>query len=64
VSLVAMTPGPGLPGRFLHHGQVGRGQLAGLIQHEHVVLVQGHGATQLVGPFGLAEERGDVVALG
>ena len=57
-------PGPGLPGRFADHGQVGRAELAGLIEHEHVVLVQRDGAAQLVGAFGLAEELGDVVALG
>ena len=57
-------PGPGLPGRLLHHGQVGGGELAGLVQDEHVVPVQRHGAAQFVGAFGLAEELGDVVALG
>ena len=57
-------PGPGLPGRLLHHGQVGGGELAGLVQDEHVVPVQRDGAAQFVGAFGLAEELGDVVALG
>ena len=58
------NPRPSLPGRFADHGQIGRAELAGLIQHQHVVAVQGHGTAQLVGPFGLAEELGDVVALG
>ena len=31
-------------------------ELAGLIQHQHVVLVQRHGPAQLVGAFDLAEE--------
>jgi hypothetical protein len=57
-------PRPGLPGRFADHGQVGGAELAGLIQHEHVVAVQRDGPAQLVGPFDLAEELGDVVALG
>ena len=39
-------PGPGLPGRLLHHGQICRAELAGLIEDEHVVLVQGHGAAR------------------
>src|SRR5262249_9591155 len=56
--------GSGLPGGFADHGQVGGGQLAGLVQDQHVVPVQGHGAAQLVGAFGLAEELGDGVALG
>ena len=38
--------------------------LAGLVQDEHVVLVQRDGAAQLVGAFDFAEEFGDVVALG
>jgi hypothetical protein len=37
-------PGPGLPGRLLHHGQVGGGELAGLVQDQDVVLMQGNGA--------------------
>ena len=57
-------PGSGLPGRLADHGQVGGAELAGLVQDEHVVLVQRDGAAQLVGAFGLAEELGDVVALG
>ena len=57
-------PRPGLPGRFADHGQVGGAELAGLIQDKHVVPVQGHGPAQLVGAFDLAEELGDVVALG
>ena len=57
-------PGSGLPGRLADHGQIRRGELAGLIQDQHVVPVQGHRAAQLVGAFDLAEELGDVVALG
>ena len=57
-------PGSGLPGRLADHGQVGGAELAGLVQDEHVVLVQRDGAAQLVGAFDLAEELGDVVALG
>jgi hypothetical protein len=57
-------PRPGLPGRLTDQGEVGGAELAGLIQHEHVVAVQRHGAAELVGAFGLAEELGDVVALG
>ena len=57
-------PGSGLPGRLLHHRQVGGGKLTGLVQDEDVVPVQGDGAAQLVGAFGFAEELGDVVALG
>ena len=57
-------PGPGLPGRLADHGQVGGAELAGLVEDEHVVLVQRDGPAQLVGAFGLAEEFGDVVALG
>ena len=57
-------PGPGLPGCFADHGQVGGAELAGLVQDEHVVLVQRDGPAQLVGAFDLAEELGDVVALG
>ncbi len=57
-------PRSGLPGRLGDHGQVRGGELAGLIQHQHVVLVQRDGAAQLVGAFGLAEEGGDVVGLG
>ena len=44
-------PGSGLPGGLADHGQVGGGKLAGLVQDQHVVLVQGHGAAQLVGAF-------------
>ena len=33
-------------------------------KHQHVVLVQRDGPAQLVGAFDLAEELGDVVALG
>ena len=36
-------PRPGLPGRFGDHGQVGGAELAGLIQHEHVVRCSGTG---------------------
>ena len=56
--------GSGLPGRLGDHGQVGCAELAGLVQDEDVVLVQWDGAAELVGAFGLAEELGDVVALG
>ena len=49
-------PCPGLPGRLADHGQVGGAELAGLIQDEHVVLVQRDGPAQLVGAFDLAEE--------
>jgi hypothetical protein len=52
-------PCSGLPGGFADHGQVGGGELAGLIEHEHVVPVQRDGAAQLAGAFGLAEEFGD-----
>ena len=57
-------PRPGGPGRLLDHRQVRRAELAGLIQHQHVVLMQRHGPAQLVGAFDLAEELGDVVGLG
>ncbi len=57
-------PCPGLPGGLLDHGQVGGAELAGLVWHEHVVLVQRHGPAQLVGALVLAEEFGDVVVLG
>ena len=57
-------PRSGLPGRLGDHGQVGGAELAGLIQHEHVVAVQRDGPAELVGALGLAEELGDVVALG
>ena len=53
-----------MAGGLLNHGQVGGAELAGLIQHEHVVAVQRDGPPELVGAFGLAEEFGDVVALG
>ena len=46
------------------HGQVGGAELAGLIQHEHVVAVQRDGPAQLISALVLAEELGDVVALG
>jgi len=57
-------PRSGLLGRLLDHGHIGRAELAGLVQDQHVVLVQRDGTAQLVGAFGLAEEGGDVVALG
>jgi hypothetical protein len=57
-------PGPGLPRRLADHSQVGGAELAGLVQDEHVVPVQGHGAAELVGAFGFAKKLGDVVALG
>ena len=64
VSPVAVIRAPACRAASLDHGQVGGAELAGLIQHEHVVLVQRDGPAQLVGAFGLAEELGDVVALG
>ena len=64
VSPVAMIRAPACRAASCDHGQVGGGELAGLVQDEHVVLVQRDGAAQLVGAFGLAEELGDVVALG
>jgi len=57
-------PGSGLPGRPTDHGQISGRQLAGFVQDEHVVPVQGHGSAQFVGAFDPAEELGDVVALG
>ena len=57
-------PRPGLPGGLGDHGQVSGAELAGLIQHQDVVPMQRHGPAQLVGAFDLAEELGDVVALG
>ncbi|MFZ0191368.1 MAG: hypothetical protein WAL72_30995, partial [Streptosporangiaceae bacterium] len=49
-------PRPGGLGSLLDHRQVRRAELAGLIQHQHIVPVQRHGPTQLVGAFDLAEE--------
>ena len=57
-------PGAGLAGGLGDQGQVSGIELAGLIEDQHVVPVQRDGPAQLGGAFDLAEERGDVVALG
>ena len=64
MSPVAMIRAPACRAASRDHGQVGGAELAGLVQDEHVVLVQRDGPAQLVGAFDLAEELGDVVALG
>jgi hypothetical protein len=46
-------PGSSLPGGFFDHGQVGGGELAGLVQDEHIILVQRNRSAQ----FGTAWAR-------